>query len=68
MTRLDLLLLAMVAIWGANYSLIKVALREFPELPFNALRLVIGSAICLAVLWWQHREESGPGRSSALAE
>jgi drug/metabolite transporter (DMT)-like permease len=60
-TRLDLLLLAMVAVWGANYSLIKVALREFPELPFNALRLVIGSAICLAVLWWQRREESGPG-------
>jgi len=54
-TRFDLLLLAMVAIWGANYSLIKVALHEFPELPFNALRLLVASAICLGVLWWRRR-------------
>jgi drug/metabolite transporter (DMT)-like permease len=46
----------MVAVWGANYSLIKVALREFPELPFNALRLLLASAICLGVLWWQRDE------------
>ena len=39
MTRLDLLLLAMVAIWGTNFSLVKVAMRDFPELAFNAFRL-----------------------------
>jgi drug/metabolite transporter (DMT)-like permease len=56
-SRFDLLLLAMVVVWGANYSLIKVALHEFPELAFNALRLIIASAICLGVLWWQRRTD-----------
>ena len=44
-SRLDLLLLAMVTIWGANFSLVKVAMRDFPELAFNAFRLVIASGI-----------------------
>ena len=47
MSRLDLLLLSMVAIWGTNFSLVKVALRDFPELAFNAFRLVIASSIFL---------------------
>ncbi|MCC7032461.1 MAG: DMT family transporter [Acidobacteria bacterium] len=54
MSRLDLLLVAMVAIWGANFSLVKVALRDFPELAFNAFRLAIASAIFLAAIWWRH--------------
>jgi drug/metabolite transporter (DMT)-like permease len=52
-TRLDLLLLTMVAIWGTNFSLVKVAMRDFPELAFNAFRLVIASGIFLGALWWQ---------------
>lgn len=52
----------MVVVWGANYSLIKVALLEFPELAFNALRMIIASAICLGVLWWQRR--AGSSRSA----
>ena len=40
----------MVAIWGANFSLVKVAMRDFPELAFNAFRLVIASAIFLGAL------------------
>jgi len=47
----------MVAIWGANFSLVKVALRDFPELAFNAFRLVIASTIFLAAIWWQRRRE-----------
>jgi drug/metabolite transporter (DMT)-like permease len=50
----------MVVVWGANYSLVKVALREFPELAFNALRLLLASAICLGVLWWQRRGAPAP--------
>jgi drug/metabolite transporter (DMT)-like permease len=46
----------MVAIWGANFSLVKVAMRDFPELAFNAFRLVIASAIFLGALWWQRRQ------------
>ncbi len=37
---MHLLLVLMVVIWGANYSLIKVVLRELPPPAFNALRLV----------------------------
>lgn len=40
-SALDLLLLLMVIIWGANFSVVKYALREFPALVFNALRLLV---------------------------
>lgn len=52
MTRLDALLLLMVAIWGSNFSVVKIALRDFPELAFNAMRLVIGSIVFLGALWY----------------
>ena len=47
---MHLLLLLMVVIWGANYSLIKVILRELPAPVFNALRLSIASVVFVAVL------------------
>jgi drug/metabolite transporter (DMT)-like permease len=47
---LDLLLLLMVIIWGSNFSVIKFALREFPEATFNALRLVLASAVFLVAI------------------
>ena len=47
---LDLLLLLMVIIWGSNFSVIKLALREFPEPTFNALRLVLASAVFLIAI------------------
>lgn len=50
----------MVPIWGANFSLVKVALRDFPELAFNAFRLVIASAVFLVAIWWQ-RSGQGAG-------
>jgi drug/metabolite transporter (DMT)-like permease len=65
MSRLDLLLLTMVAIWGANFSLVKVAMRDFPELAFNAFRLVIASSIFLGALRWQ-RQQSDGGRVVTL--
>lgn len=40
----------MVVIWGSNFSAIKAALTDFPEVPFNALRLLLASAVFLAVL------------------
>jgi drug/metabolite transporter (DMT)-like permease len=39
--------LALVLIWGANFSVVKFALRELSPLAFNGLRFVISSA-CLA--------------------
>lgn len=55
MTSLDALLLLMVLIWGANFSLVKVALRDFPELAFNAFRLVIAASVFLVALWRDRR-------------
>jgi drug/metabolite transporter (DMT)-like permease len=40
----------MVAIWGANFSVIKFVLREFPQISFNALRLALASAVFLAAI------------------
>lgn len=40
----------MILIWGSNFSIVKVALRDFPEIPFNAMRLVVGTAVFLSVL------------------
>jgi drug/metabolite transporter (DMT)-like permease len=45
----------MVVIWGANFSIVKYALRDFPELPFNAMRLLVATALFLAWLWWRDR-------------
>ena len=46
-SRLDALLLGMTLIWGSNFSLIKAALRQMPELGFNGLRMALAlTAVC----------------------
>jgi drug/metabolite transporter (DMT)-like permease len=50
-TRLDFLLLLMILIWGSNFSIVKVALRDFPEVPFNAMRLVTATAVFVIVIF-----------------
>ncbi len=59
MTRLDLLLLLMILIWGTNFSVVKVALRDFPEIPFNATRLAVATAVFLGAIRWT-RDEARP--------
>ena len=49
-TRALLGLALMVAIWAANFSFIKVALREVPPLAFNALRFPLASLATFALL------------------
>jgi drug/metabolite transporter (DMT)-like permease len=56
-TVLDALLLAMVVIWGANYSIVKSAIRDVPPLAFNAARLALASAVFAAALWIRHRRK-----------
>ena len=51
MTTLDFLLLLMILIWGSNFSIVKVALRDFPEGPFNAMRLVTAMTVYLVVIF-----------------
>ncbi len=41
--RTDLALIALSVIWGINFSVIKIALREFDPLAFNAIRFVLAS-------------------------
>ena len=38
-------------IWGGNFTISKLALREIPPLPFTAIRFVAGSLVLAIVLW-----------------
>lgn len=40
----------MVVIWGANFSVVKFVLREFPQVSFNALRLAIAALVFLGAI------------------
>lgn len=67
MSRIDALLVLMVLIWGANFSVIKWAFVEIPPQPFNALRLVIASAVFLAAIRWaRRRAQTGDPVSSIV--
>jgi drug/metabolite transporter (DMT)-like permease len=46
----------MVVIWGANFSVIKFALGEFPQVSFNALRLILASAVFLVAIAVRERD------------
>ncbi len=48
---LDVWLILVVASWGANFSVIKAALDEFPVHTFNALRQVVAAVSFAVVLW-----------------
>ncbi len=47
----DLLMLLAVVLWAVNFSVIKIALREFTPLSFNGPRLTIASLLLLLFLW-----------------
>jgi drug/metabolite transporter (DMT)-like permease len=49
-SRLDALLLLMTIFWGSNFTVVKIAVRDIPELPFNALRLLVGAAAFIVTL------------------
>jgi drug/metabolite transporter (DMT)-like permease len=67
MSRIDALLVLMVLIWGANFSVIKRAFLEIPPQPFNALRLVIAALVFVgAIAWAKRRARGAPGRLSSV--
>jgi drug/metabolite transporter (DMT)-like permease len=49
-SRLDLLLVGMTLIWGANYSIAKAAVRELPPSAFNAARMLIAAGVCASLV------------------
>src|SRR5262245_31570051 len=71
LSTLDALLILMAVIWGSNYSIIKSALADVPPFAFNALRLILASALFLITIavrrqrgaWQQARNanQSVPG-------
>jgi drug/metabolite transporter (DMT)-like permease len=44
---IDLMLLAMVLIWGINFAVVKAALAEMTPLSFNSIRFLLASALTL---------------------
>jgi drug/metabolite transporter (DMT)-like permease len=48
MRQIDILLLLMTLIWGTNYALVKSAFAEIDAQAFNALRLLLASAVMAA--------------------
>jgi drug/metabolite transporter (DMT)-like permease len=57
-SALDAALLVMIVIWGANFSVIKYALREFSPVTFNALRLALATAVFLIAIAFLEREHT----------
>lgn len=47
---IDGLLLAVMLVWGSNFSIVKLALDEVPRHAFNALRLMLATALLLTTL------------------
>src|SRR4051812_19868603 len=63
--RMDALLLLMVVIWGANYSVIKHAFEEVPPQAFNAMRITVAALVSLAAIAWTRRRGRRLGRASS---
>jgi drug/metabolite transporter (DMT)-like permease len=55
---IDLALLAVVFIWGANYAIVKLALSEFKPLAFTALRFVVAAVLTPILAWIAEKDLS----------
>ena len=51
--RAHLLLLAVVAVWGSTFVLVKDALNDISPLLFNLIRMALAT-LCLAVVYRKH--------------
>ena len=63
LTGTDLGLLLMATIWGANFAFVKIGANAMAPLAFNATRVVIGTAVLLAMVaamrgHWPARREA----------
>lgn len=52
-TSFDALLLLMVLVWGANYTVVKAVFADVSYLAFNAARMLLAGALFLAIFAWQ---------------
>jgi drug/metabolite transporter (DMT)-like permease len=58
--RAEVAMLAVVLIWGGNFSFMKMALGEMPGLAFAGLRFAMATVILLAVLQWREGSIGAP--------
>ena len=64
---IDLLLLLMVLIWGANYSIVKHAFSEIHPQAFNALRMLIASVVFVSVIaFMNYRRRHRPADPNSI--
>jgi drug/metabolite transporter (DMT)-like permease len=64
---IEALLVLMVLIWGANFSVIKRAFDDIPPQPFNALRLILATAVFMAAIGLaMRRARAGRGVVSSV--
>ncbi len=62
LTAIDLMMLLVVVIWGANFSIVKSALTEIPPLAFATLRFATASVILLVFMLWHEGKRALPDR------
>jgi drug/metabolite transporter (DMT)-like permease len=68
MTRTDGLLALMVLIWGANFSVLKLAFEELPPQSFNSIRILVAAStffVAIRLARWR-AERLGRPTSAAL--
>lgn len=58
--RAEVAMLVVVLIWGANFSFMKMALAEIPEMSFAGLRFSLAALILGCVLWWREGSIGAP--------
>lgn len=51
----DFLMVGAVVIWGVNFTVVKLALREFNPLVFNTLRFGLATLVMMGILWQRGR-------------
>jgi drug/metabolite transporter (DMT)-like permease len=64
-SSIDVLLLLMTLIWGTNYSIVKHAFTEIAPQAFNAMRMLIASAMFLTIIL-AVRQRNLPGRAASI--
>lgn len=62
-SSIDALLLLMTLIWGTNYSIVKRAFLVMDAQAFNAVRMVVASAVFLTIIAIVHRRSARLGAS-----
>ncbi|MEP6918714.1 MAG: EamA family transporter, partial [Acidobacteriota bacterium] len=64
---IDGMLLLMVLIWGANYSIVKHAFTEIDPQAFNAVRMLLASLVFgTLILWVRVRPPAAPGSFASI--